>query len=193
LQPIPEYERLFEVAKQMFMIIDFDAHRLRSLPAKLQGSAVQLQLNRYWLPMLQQCFGSLERFLFYFLSSTSGHNAFIEVSKTGTKLFFMLFLIFLSEGIVDEAATDMMWKFARKAIKKWRDKVQTVYEEQSVLGLYGTFMSERYIFLIVKILINFIIEATLKPIKCLLWKQMNKEQNMNQKENIASHLLFNLQ
>lgn len=115
-------------ARQLLSVSNTDAFRLRDLPINLQSRAAERQTHQHWIPTILGCFGSLERFLFYFITSPDGKQALRALFESGS---------------ITDIVEDCMHNYMMGSIRKWRDKEQKLYDSNSVEALYGTNLSER--------------------------------------------------
>jgi hypothetical protein len=126
-----DYELLLGKMRHFLSGFKKNPNFLQKLPVELRKDEdVQNQLSNYWLPALESYFGTLERFTYYFWKTQEGKETISALMATD-----------------DPAVAQLLQKnidaFATARIKNWRDKVQAVYDSQSVEVLKGLFHSER--------------------------------------------------
>jgi hypothetical protein len=115
-----DYEVLVEKMKHFLSGFKNNANFLQKIPAELwKDEDVKKQVSNYWIPAVERYFGTLERFIYYFWKTIEGKNAITALMST-------------NDPAVEQLLKENIDAFATARIKDWRDKVQEVYDSQSV-------------------------------------------------------------
>jgi len=115
-----DYEVLVEKMKHFLSGFKNNANFLQKIPAELRKNEdVKKQVSNYWIPAVERYFGTLERFIYYFWKTIEGKNAITALMST-------------NDPAVEQLLKENIDAFATARIKDWRDKVQEVYDSQSV-------------------------------------------------------------
>jgi hypothetical protein len=125
-----DYQLLLGKMRQFLSGLPKNANFLQKLPVELRKDEdVKNQMSSYWLPSLERYFGTIERFVYYFWKTDDGKKAISALMAT-------------DDPAVEQLLRENIDAFATPRIKEWRDKVQAVYDSQSVEVLKGLFHSE---------------------------------------------------
>lgn len=108
-----------------------NAGYLKRLPSAIEKSdSINAQMESYWLPAFEVCFGSIEYFIFCFAKTAEG-RASLET--------------LVSEGRLDDVIKERMNGFIKPAIQGWRETLQHDINSKAVEIYKGAQLSEQYV------------------------------------------------